>query len=445
VSPIRSYTTPAAKTAATPAPHTAAAAAAAAAAAVPTGVGAMGPGVKLIDVERLPAEAAVSALIAHAITLPASDVFFATNEQHTAVQVRHWGMVRNIAIISSDQGKRIISHIKARAGLDLTNVRKPLDGRWIYSAADSDQTVDLRINSIPTVHGEDMAVRLFMRDSALFDLDYLGMNRDQLNNLRGMLGSPGGLILITGPTGSGKSATLYACLAHLNDGNRKINTIEDPVEFVIEGLRQSQVHSAIDLSFSELLRSVLRQSPDVIMIGEIRDAATAQTAVHAANSGHLVLATVHAASSTSAVQSMRSLGVHAHFLASCLRGVVSQRLVRTLCPTCKTSFDVPDDTFADVKHLLDAGEGSKLYAPHGCPECYGTGYAGRTGLFEVMPVSRSIKTLIADGATTADLRNKAIDEGMAEFRQSALLKVAHGVTSTEEVFRVIPAENLLLD
>ncbi len=404
------------------------------------------PSLKLIDVEKLNAETAVATIIDHAAMLPASDLFFVTNEQHTAVQVRHWGLIRTIAITSGEQGKRIISHIKARAGMDLTNTRKPLDGRWIYENEEDDTTVDLRINSIPTVQGEDLAIRLLVRGSQLFDLEFLGFGKDQLAGLRSMLANPGGLILITGPTGSGKSATLYACLTAINDGAKKINTIEDPVEFVVEGFRQSQVNSSINLNFSELLRSVLRQSPDVIMIGEIRDSETAQIAVHAANSGHLVLATVHAASSPSAIQSMTALGVHPHFLATCLRGVVSQRLVRTLCPKCKTSFDLPDvDTFSDVKHLLAPGEGDKLYASQGCPECFGTGYAGRTAIFEVMPVTRSIKHLISEGAPTSALRQKALQEGMAEFRQAALLKVARGQTSTEEVFRVIPADSLLLE
>jgi type II secretory ATPase GspE/PulE/Tfp pilus assembly ATPase PilB-like protein len=254
-------------------------------------------------------------------------------------------------------------------------------------------------------------------------------------------------VLITGPTGSGKTGTLYASLIKLNDGRRKINTIEDPIEYSIDGLRQSQVNSAIDLGFAELLRSVLRQSPDVIMIGEIRDEETARTAVHAANSGMLVFATLHAPSAAGAVQSMRSLGAHSHFLAQSLRGVVAQRLVRTLCPKCKTSFDLSDapHTFDEVRPWLAADEGKALFAARGCEACNMSGYSARTGVFEVMPVDKHLRALIADGATTAQLREKAVEQKVMKFKQSAMMKVARGETSTEEVFRVIPSEHLLVE
>jgi type II secretory ATPase GspE/PulE/Tfp pilus assembly ATPase PilB-like protein len=204
-----------------------------------------------------------------------------------------------------------------------------------------------------------------------------------------MLAAPSGLILITGPTGSGKTATMYASLAKRNDGQTKINTIEDPIEYAVDGIRQSQINSSIQLGFAELLKSVLRQSPDVIMIGEIRDAETADTAVRAANSGHLVLATIHASIAVGAVQSMRSLGVNPHFLASGLRGILSQRLVRTLCPACKFSIDLSHapHTFDEVRQWLAPGEGNTLYAPKGCPACQMIGYSGRTGVFEVQPAT----------------------------------------------------------
>jgi type II secretory ATPase GspE/PulE/Tfp pilus assembly ATPase PilB-like protein len=271
------------------------------------------------------------------------------------------------------------------------------------------------------------------------------MTRDQLSDFGAMIESPGGLIVLTGPTGSGKTATLYASLMRLNNGRRKINTIEDPIEYAVDGLRQSQVNPATNLGFAELLRGALRQSPDVVMIGEIRDEETAKTAVHAANSGILVFATVHAPAASNAVQSLRSLGVHNHFLGASLRGVISQRLLRTLCPSCRTTFDLTDapHTFDAIRPMLGNDEGRSLYAARGCPACTATGYAGRTGVFEVMPVSRAIRDLISDGAPTRDIRDTAVREGMLEFRQAALLKVARGETSTEEMFRVIPTEVLI--
>jgi type II secretory ATPase GspE/PulE/Tfp pilus assembly ATPase PilB-like protein len=444
--------TPAAVAAAAAAAAQAAATAAAAAAAASTTTATATatytqPG-HLIDVGMMPAEQGVAKLIDTAVKMGASDLFFVANEQHTAVMVRHLGIVRPLAILSSEAGRRYQSHIKANAAMDLTERRRPLDGRWIYRPTEAGiEPVDLRISVIPTLYGEDYAIRLLARGTRLFAMENLGMTREQFSAYNQMIHTPSGMILITGPTGSGKTATLYSTLIKLNDGKRKINTIEDPIEYAIDGLRQSQVHPQIDLGFKELLRSVLRQSPDVIMIGEIRDEETAKTAVHAANSGMLVLATLHAPSAPGAIQSMRSLGVNSHFLATSLRGVVAQRLVRTLCPHCKQGIDLSDapHTFDDVRQWLAPDEGRMLYAPVGCELCNMSGYSDRSGLFEVMPVTRNLRNLIGEGQPVRTIRQKAIEERMAEFRQTALVKVARGETSTEEVFRVIPSEHLSME
>ena len=401
-------------------------------------------GLHLIDVHRLAPEHAFDALLDHAIARGASDVFFVTNEQHLAVQMRHLGIVRTISIVAPEQGKRILSHVKANSGMDLAEKRHPADGRWIYQRGDG-ETVDLRINVLPTLYGEDFALRLFTRGASVYALENLGMEPQQRARYQQMIASPGGLILITGPTGSGKTATLYATLIGLNDGRRKINTIEDPIEFAIDGLRQSQVNGAVELGFGDLLRGVLRQSPDVIMIGEIRDDVTARTAVHAANSGVLVLATLHAPSTSSAVQSMRSLGVPSHFLATSLRGVVAQRLVRTLCPQCKSKFDLADapHTFDDVRPWLNNDDGKFLHAPRGCAACQMTGYSGRTGVFEVMSIDKQIRELIGAGGTARAIRACAVEKDMLEFGVASMLKVARGLTCTEEIFRVIPAEHMI--
>ena len=408
---------------------------------------------EMIDVAGLSPEVAVSKIIGEATRLKASDLFFFANEDFYSIQIKHLGMVRPLSIVSRDTGRQFTQHIKAQAEMDVAERRKPQDGRWIYRSdvvpedEDGQEIVDLRINTIPTLYGEDFALRLLSRKTGLLGLEELGMSKPQLSSFRQMVSSPSGLILITGPTGSGKTATLYAAMRHLNDGSRKINTIEDPIEFAVEGVRQSQVDYTRGLTFNGFLRSVLRQSPDVIIVGEIRDADTANTAVIAANSGHLVLATLHAPVAAAAIQSVRSLGVNHHYLATSLRGVVSQRLLRTLDPENRIEFDIANttDTFEEIKDLIEPGDAQTLYAPKPAASNNYTGYVGQTGVFEVMDISRSVRTLISNGAPTAEIRERAVEEGMLEFRQSALIKVAKGDTSIEEVFRVIPSEHLLID
>ena len=403
---------------------------------------------QMIDVAMLPADQAVPKLIDHAVSMGCSDLFLVANDQHTAVLARHLGIIRPISVLPPELAKRSISHIKAAAGMDVTQTRRPMDGRWIYRKEGS-AGVDLRISVIPTLYGEDFAMRLLTRGAKLFSIDNLGMAREQYGAYLSIVSSPSGLVLITGPTGSGKTATLYASLIRLNDGKRKINTIEDPIEYAIEGLRQSQINSMVNppLGFGELLRSVLRQSPDIIMIGEIRDEETARTAVHAANSGMLVFATLHAPSAPARsnrceVWACRRISWGHRFAAWS-----AQRLVRTLCPRCKVGFDLSDapHTFDDVRPWLSADEGRMLFAPKGCPECNLSGYAARSGIFEVMPISKDMRELISSGALPRDIRGEAIKEKMPEFRQTAMLKVARGETSTEEVFRVIPTEHLMME
>ena len=399
-----------------------------------------------LEVSRQAPEEAVHNLIEHAAKLMVSDLFFNTNENGVGVEARHLGILRHISDLAGETGRRCISHIKAVSGMNVAEKRRPMDGRWIFDRP-SGHRLDLRINSIPTLYGEDMTLRILDRDNRLLSIDDLGFRRRDYNHFVRLLNSPSGLVLVTGLAGSGKTTTLYAGLTYLNNGERKINTIEDPVEYAIDGIRQSQINPKLELGFAELLRNILRQAPDVIMVGEIRDPETAETAVRAANSGHLVLATLHAPIAAGAIQSMLRMGVHPHFLSSSLLGVVAQRLMRTLCPKCKTAFDVSyaEHTFDEVKQWLEPGQGQSLFGPKGCTECHMTGYAGRTGVFEVLTITSELRKLIEEKQPTQAIRRRAIEEGLIEFRHSAMLNVARGETSVEEVIRVVPAEYLSLN
>jgi type II secretory ATPase GspE/PulE/Tfp pilus assembly ATPase PilB-like protein len=399
-----------------------------------------------IDLAGGSVEESVAGLVQHALKMPASDLLVAFDESDVAISVRHLGMMRPLTRVSHELGRRIINHVKAKSGMDLAQRQRPLDGRWVCSLADGEK-VDLRVNTLPTMYGEDLCARLLSRALELVALERLGLDRKGLAELKAMLGSPSGLILVTGPTGVGKTTTLYACLRELHDGTRKINTIEDPIEYALPGVRQSAVRPRIALDFPELLQGVLRQAPDVIMIGEIRDAVTAETAVRAANSGHLVLATLHAPIAAAGVDSMLALGTHPHFLAGSLLGILTQRLVRTLCPDCRVAWDISraPHTFEEVRSWLQPGQGSAIYSAPGCEKCHREGYVGRTGVFEVLPIAKEIRQLIAERATARRIRDKAVEQGMLEMRRAALLKVADGVTSIEEVVRSVPAEHLLPD
>lgn len=400
---------------------------------------------RVTDLVKMEAGEAVNALLERAAELRASDLFLLTDERFVTVSVRRLGTLEKLAVVSSEHGRQMASHIKANAEMDISERRRPSDGRWIHTVGD--RKIDLRINCTPTLHGEDMAMRLWDHSTGLLTVDELGMSRQDLNKLLFMLNHPSGLLLVTGPTGTGKTTSLYGCLQYLNDGARKINTLEDPIEYALDGVRQSQVNGKLGVDFSELLRNVLRQAPDVIMIGEIRDEETATTAVRAANSGHLVLATLHAPTAAGAVHSMLALHAHPYFLSGCLLGVVAQRLVRTLCPNCRAEYDISESpqTFQEIESLLGEGEGKSISGPGSCDECFHVGYTGRTGLFELMGVNQEIRRLVAESASSETIQKAAKRNGMMIFRQSALLKVAQGITSTEEILRDVPAEQLGLE
>ena len=394
--------------------------------------------------ENLNIEEAVDLLIRQAIELPASDLFLTCESNGVAVSVRHLGILRRMMLLSESMGNHFMNSIKARAGMGLTSQHQPLDGRW-QCYLDDFVVVDLRISTIPSLYGESMAIRIPERRAELLKLHALGLRQEDHDSLVYLLNRPNGLVLVTGPTEAGKTTSSYAFLQHVNDGTRRIHTIEDPVEHSLPGVCQSQVNTKMLLDFPELLRGVLRQSPDVIKVGEIRDSITAATAVRAANSGCLVFATLHSPTAAAAVDSMLALDVHPHFLATSLLAVVAQRLVRVLCPDCKRPVDIPgiSSVLDRVKDHLGTGWDGHIYEAVGCSQCRNEGYVGRTCVFEILHATKDIRRMVFEQRSISEIHQHAVDNGMLDLRSAALLKVAEGTTSIEEVVRITPGEMLL--
>ncbi len=391
-----------------------------------------------LDISDLDAEKAMDRLLNHASEVGASDLFLLANRDHYKIEMRRMGMVEPVTNVSRDQGAQLVNFIKSAAELDLTEKRRPVDGRLHRP----DNAMDVRVNTLGTLHGEDLALRILTQRQRNLPLDDLGFVADQQMQVAGMLTGSSGLILVTGPTGAGKTTTLYSCLGVLNNGARKINTLEDPVEYEVKGLRQTQTQARTGLGFDDLLRGALRQSPDVIMIGEVRDEITADIAVRAANSGHLVLSTLHAPVAAYGVQSLLALGVNPYYLANALLGVLAQRLVRMLHPRSRIAYDAPEamQAFEPVRKFLHGGQGDTLYGPDPNDRESQGGYSGQTGLFEVMRQTRSLKEKISQGRPAGELNRVARDNGMLDLYRAGLIKVAQGITSLEEISRVIPGD-----
>ena len=396
----------------------------------------MGDGAIMISsdnfVEQYESDAAdyVDYILSEALRISASDVFLTFREDGVEIAVRNMGFVRSWGKVNRELGARLMSHIKATADMDMTKSFLPQDGRT-HIRLKSGGGIDLRLATLPTLYGEDLTMRILDR-SRLINLEQIGFHPTNFSRLHSIINHPGGLVLVTGPTGMGKTTTLYAMLNQINDGTRKIHTIEDPIEYTLEGIHQSQVNLRRGVDFPDLLRGILRQSPDIIMVGEIRDSVTADIVVRAANSGQLVFATSHARTTVEACEAMLILGIQPQFLASGLLGVVTQRLLRKLCPNCKIPLK-PDD-FPDVRPSND----EQMYIPGGCSECHNTGYAGRIAVGEVLRVTRDIERMIRTGESMRQIHKKAVEEGMIDLRADAQQKLDAGITSPDEILRAIP-------
>jgi general secretion pathway protein E len=383
-----------------------------------------------------PVVRAVNDLIEKAVELRASDIHIEPRRDGLTVRMRVDGLLRTVAGPAHVPPQAVVSRVKILAGLNIAERRLPQDGATRLRAARSD--IDIRVATMPTQHGESAVLRILPRDRGLLDIPKLGLAASDERMLRRLLNLPSGMIAVTGPTGSGKTTTLATMLSALNSPSRKILTIEDPIEYEIPGVNQAQVKPAIGLTFATAMRAFVRQDPDVIMVGEVRDAETASIAVHAALTGHLVLTTLHTETSTAAVPRLIDLGVEAFLLKSTLRAVIAQRLVRLLCDRCKTQRTLSAADFDDDPRLAAIGFkiGEPVFSPKGCEHCGGVGYRGRSGVFEVLDVTGEVRDLIGPNAETRALDAAATKAGMTTMIDDAVSKCRSGVTSFAEALRV---------
>jgi len=391
------------------------------------------------DVQRLrdlaseaPVVRIVNRLISKAVEQRASDIHIEPFEQSLRIRYRIDGVLRDVEAPPAHLRAAVISRIKIMARLNIAERRLPQDGRIKLAVRGKD--IDLRVATIPTMHGEAVVLRVLDRGSVALDFASLGFAGEPLAAYRAALMRPNGIILVTGPTGSGKTTTLYASLIELNTPDRKVLTVEDPIEYQLDGVNQVQIKPQIGLTFAHVLRSMLRHDPDVIMVGEIRDLETAQIAIQAALTGHLVLSTVHTNNAASTLTRLLDMGLEDYLLTSTMNGIVAQRLVRRLCEQCR-------EPYRPLPEMLDhlgvrALDRAIFHRPVGCPRCNGTGYFGRISINEILVISDAIRRQILHAAEATELQRVALEAGMRPMFQDGLAKVLDGVTTVEEVLRV---------
>ncbi|MYM60827.1 type II secretion system ATPase GspE [Vibrio sp. OCN044] len=373
----------------------------------------------------------INAMLGEAIKEGASDIHIETFEKALSIRFRIDGVLRDVLSPSRKLAPLLVSRVKVMAKLDIAEKRIPQDGR--ISLRIGGRAVDVRVSTMPSSHGERVVMRLLDKNATRLDLHSLGMTSENHANFRTMIERPHGIILVTGPTGSGKSTTLYAGLQELNSNERNILTVEDPIEFDIDGIGQTQVNPKVDMTFARGLRAILRQDPDVVMVGEIRDLETAQIAVQASLTGHLVMSTLHTNTAVGAITRLRDMGIEPFLISSSLLGVLAQRLVRTLCSECKEPYQADKET----KKLFELNEQDELtlFKPKGCEHCNNKGYRGRTGIHELLVVDEQVQESIHSEAGEQAIE-KVIRQYTPSIRQDGLSKVRNGITSLEEVMRV---------
>ncbi len=390
-------------------------------------------------IKEAPIAKIVSTILEYAVKSRASDIHIEPQETRTRVRYRIDGILHEKLALPKSVNEAVISRIKILSDMKIDEKRIPQDGRFNYKIGNEE--VDLRVSTLPTVHGEKVVMRLLKKTGGIPSLSELGFRGISLKNLENAITRPHGIVLVTGPTGSGKTTTLYSMLTRLNTEKVNIVTLEDPVEYEIIGLSQVQVNPQAGLTFASGLRSFLRQDPNIILVGEIRDGETMNLAVQAALTGHLVFSTLHTNNAATAIPRLLDLGAEPFLIVSVLNAIQAQRITRKICTSCKEQYTPSPEIAGDIKKILGKLYPSDkseviLYRGRGCKECNNTGYLGRIGIFEVIIISTSIAKLVLERATAEDIENKAIEEGMITMKQDGYLKVIEGITTMEEVLRV---------
>ena len=385
--------------------------------------------------EDAPVVRLVNAVLANAIKRRASDIHLEPFEKVFRVRFRVDGVLEEIMKPPLKLKNAITSRVKVMASMDIAERRLPQDGR-IKLKFGPGQEMDFRVSVLPTIFGEKIVLRLLDKANLQLDMTRLGFESSQLHHFKESIYRPYGMVLVTGPTGSGKTTTLYSALAELNKITSNISTAEDPVEFNLVGINQVQIHDEIGLNFANALRTFLRQDPDIIMVGEVRDFETAEIAIKAALTGHLVLSTLHTNDAPSTINRLLNMGVDPFLVASSVNLILAQRLVRVICSGCKSPVELPPQAFIDIGANREDVSTFHSFRGVGCPACSGSGYRGRLALYEVMPISDELRELILNGASAAELKRAAIESGMITLRQSGIQKLREGVTTIEEVVRV---------
>jgi len=379
-----------------------------------------------VDTEKL-----VKLLIMSAINSRATDIHITPTNRTTQVHYRIDGILYPFYSFPLELHSRVVSSIKVKADMDISEQRKPQDGRLSFDFLN--ETYDIRVSTLKVTNGENMVMRILASSEELYNIRSLGLDPADITTLRDLLHKPYGMILVSGPTGSGKTTTLYAALREISSIEKNIVTVEDPIEYQFPLIRQTQVNEKAGYIFSSAVRAFLRQDPDVILIGEIRDGDTATMALRAAQTGHLVLSTVHANDASGAVPRLKDLGMRDYMISSSLICVIAQRLVRALCPHCKQAYESGEDEH----RVFGIQKGTTLYAPVGCPRCIKTGYLGRIMVAEILVVSKEIERLISLGSHPFEIKDKAAEEGMITLRGDGIRKILNGKTSFAEVWRVL--------